>query len=609
MSYFPYEKIRKEQDKLITQVVKNLMKKGNLIVHAPTGLGKTASAIPYALERAMKENKTVFFLTNRHTQHEIAIETINAIKRKFKLNFLYSDLVGKKFMCGQESVHLLPSADFFEFCKKMREDVACKPYRNLKNKEELSLKAERLIEKLKSHEMRYDSAIIKDLCMDEELCPYYFLLEVAKKSRIIIGDFNHLFDPFVCNTILGYMGKKLEDLIVIVDEAHNLPERIRNLLSTKLTFNMIKNTRKEAKKNNFNELAIELNNLFDGMTELLTDELLMQREVPIKKEIIRSFVIDYDKFKIALNDLADVVHESKLHSYASGMLLFLEIWEKEGNYIFRCAAKEEREVEIRQHCLDPSVYSKKIFNESYSSILMSGTLLPPDMFEEVLGLNAEKKVLASPFPEENRIIMIDDCVSSAYSKRNRYTYQLIAQRCETIMGSVPGNKIIFFPSYNFLKKTYENIKNTEDVLIEDGKMKKEEKEFLLKTFKDGQKKGITLFAVIAGGFSEGIDLPNELLNAVVIVGLPLSVPDLKTKALMQYYQERFRKGREYGYIFPAMNKVLQAAGRCIRTEEDKGAIILMDDRYWWKQYKQCLPSDWSINAFNAKKLKDFFNKN
>ncbi|MEM3374719.1 MAG: helicase C-terminal domain-containing protein [Candidatus Woesearchaeota archaeon] len=205
--------------------------------------------------------------------------------------------------------------------------------------------------------------------------------------------------------------------------------------------------------------------------------------------------------------------------------------------------------------------------------------------------------------------MIIPKTTTKYESRNQEQYKNIAKILNEIIEIIPGNIAIFFPSYFIMEQINEKIDHNIKITIKEKQnMTKQEKQDFLEEFKSYKDKGAVLLAVASGSFGEGIDLPGDYLKAVIIVGLPLNQPDLETKSLIDYFEKKFKKGWDYGYLFPAFNKTLQNAGRCIRTETDKGIIIFLDERYAWQNYKRCFPEDWEIiTTTDYKKIiKDFF---
>tara|TARA_Y100000310_G_C20271311_1_gene618161 strand:- start:87 stop:674 length:588 start_codon:yes stop_codon:yes gene_type:complete len=189
----------------------------------------------------------------------------------------------------------------------------------------------------------------------------------------------------------------------------------------------------------------------------------------------------------------------------------------------------------------------------------------------------------------------------------------IAAVCNKIVDNIPGNTLLFFPSYDLRDKVYKNLYNisSKKFIIEKPNLSKEEKEGILEEFKENKDKGSVLLAVSTGNFGEGIDLPGDFLKGVVIVGLPLEKPDLETKELIDYYEEKYSNGFDYGYIFPAITKCLQNAGRCIRSETDRGVIIFLDERFAWQNYSRCLPKDmdFKISKMYDERIQKFFKNN
>lgn len=242
---FPFSEIRKTQDELINAVSRAINNQNNLVVHAPTGLGKTVSALGPALKKAEDENLTIFFLTSRHTQHQIALETLKAIKEKYDLSIPIIDVIGKKWMCLQPSVQLLHSSEFSEYCKNMKEHKKCEFFVNLKQGSKLSLETRNLLDHIEAHSPLGVQAVI-DKCEEEKLCPYEVSLLLSKKAKVVVADYYYLFNPPILMKFLNKAEKELSDCIVIVDEAHNLPNRIRDLMTHRISTLTIKGARMEA---------------------------------------------------------------------------------------------------------------------------------------------------------------------------------------------------------------------------------------------------------------------------------------------------------------------------------------------------------------------------
>lgn len=240
---------------------------------------------------------------------------------------------------------------------------------------------------------------------------------------------------------------------------------------------------------------------------------------------------------------------------------------------------------------------------------MSGTLSPAEMYRDLLGLNANAVLseYSSPFPKQNRLNLIVPGTSTKFTQRNNDMYEKIAKLCASIVNKIPGNCLLFFPSYQLRDNVNVYFQNLceKTTFLEQPKLNKKEKQELLENFK--KYKNAVLLGTASGSLGEGIDLPG-IIKAILIVGLPLAKPDLETKGLIEYYEQRFKKGWNYGYIYPAVIRSLQNAGRCIRSETDKGIIIFLDERYSWPVYRKCFPPDMKIETVITPedKIKEFF---
>ena len=269
-------------------------------------------------------------------------------------------------------------------------------------------------------------------------------------------------------------------------------------------------------------------------------------------------------------------------------------------------------ISLTYRCLDPSLAAKEVIQRSYSTVLMSGTLTPTTMYKDILGFdNVIEKEYKSPFPKKNRLNLIIPRTTTKFAKRNTHQFREIAKVCCDILSLIDGNAAIFFPSYELMANIREHFDRDLKKLIfmEKQDMSKEDKEKLLNSFRGNKLNGAVLLGTSTGSFGEGIDMPN-VLKAVIIVGLPLQKPNAEAKLLIEYYDDKFGRGVEYGYVLPAMTKCLQNAGRCIRSENDKGAIIFLDERYASRNYYECFPEDWDmeVDLDYESVLKEFFGK-
>ncbi len=606
---FPHKTIRPAQKELIEDIETAFEENKILLAHAPTGLGKTASALSVAIAQAQKHNKKVFFLTNRHTQHQIAVKTLQLIKEKTGNNISCVDLIGKRWMCNQEVAGLFGN-DFNEYCKTVVEKGECEFYNKVKTKKDLTVEAKAFVSELHSAKPMHNEELIS-LSKEKSMCSYEISLALAKKATVFIGDYYYLFNPYVQSTLFQKLELVMEDIIVVVDEGHNLPSRVMDMLSSNLTSNMLKNAVVEAKKFHYNGLIVWIQELMRILNDLTnSSQFQKEKESLIQRENFMDEVraiVNYDTLIDELELAADEVRKKQRKSYLGGISSFLTAWREEETGFSRILAEQPSSqgsmLVLSYSCLDPSIATKDIFSKVHQGIVMSGTLNPTFMYKDLLGIQQGiTKEYPSPFPPENKLSLILPQTSTKYSVRNDSMYQRIAGYTQHMASLIPGNVAIFFPSYYVRDKVSYFIKSEKKLFFEKQSMTKEEKELFLHQFKQHKAQGGVLLAVTGANFAEGVDFPGDLLNGVVVVGLPLAKPSLKTKEIIRYYDTKFNKGWDYGYIYPAMSKCFQSAGRCIRSETDKGAVIYLDERFAWKNYYDCFPREGLIVSKDYEKL-------
>lgn len=634
---FPHQEIRQIQDVLIRKIDECINEKKHLVAHAPTGLGKTAAALSPALTHIAKNNSknqslTVFFLTSRHTQHKIVLDTLRKINEKFSLNIIGNSIIGKKHLCLQPSTEKMHSRDFAEFCRLLVDGGKCDYYNNLKSRGRLSPDAEVVIAGLKRRIVASAEQIISESAV-RSICPYEIALLMAKDAKVIIADYQYIFNPAIRDNFFKKLNKELKDCIIIIDEAHNLPSRIKDLSSEFLSNIQLKRAVAEAKKFEYNALASKLENInaildkyVDGLksaemsrfeknsaslnvtlnsfTEAKSYNYESNERCITKQQFIADIerIDGYDELVSELFFAANAIREQQNLSYVGSIAGFLEYWLGQDEGFTRILSikrlKDKSEmITLSYRCLDPSIIAAPVVEQSYSTILMSGTLTPTSMYKELLGIDAEELTLKSPFPVENRLNLIVPKTTTRYEARSPGQYKEIAKTLADITLDVKGSVAIYFPSYYLrdeISKSF-SVLTGKTVFSEQPDMTKQEKQEFLDNFVKYKDSGAVLLAVISGNFAEGIDLPG-VLKMVIIVGLPLQKPDLETKSLIEYYDKKFSKGWDYGYLFPAFTKAIQAAGRCIRSEKDKGIIVFLDERYAWNNYYRCFPQHWPLKV-------------
>jgi DNA excision repair protein ERCC-2 len=448
---------------------------------------------------------------------------------------------------------------------------------------------------------------LKRICVEFGMCPHRAALDVGKHADIIICDYNYIFsdmlDPMLDRFEIGP-----EDIILIVDEAHNLPDRIRQHLSDHLSPFTIKEASKEVRR--YNKALQNPLERFTSLFDNFIQEVPVNGEQTVEKAAVvgniegsfRGSLDSLETFNDFIDELTLVGKEAtkkgRDRSLSLEMVEFLKGWINDYPSCLRLF-KNEESPRLSYKVLDPSVMSKDVFASVYASILMSGTLYPTKMYADILGISEDGALLreyTSPFPKGNRPVMVTNKLTTAYKKRGPEMYKDIASTIVDITKRIKGNLAVFFQSYRMLSDI-SNLMSPDlekHIITEYREMSKKDKDkihnILVKSRKDT---GAILLGVMGGSLSEGIDYKDNVLESVIVVGLPLAPPSLEVEALQKYYTRKFdeERGLYYGYINPAMNKVMQALGRCIRSEKDRAVVVLMDERFKWNRYKQCFPKD------------------
>lgn len=609
-SLFPYDKIRPEQDELVKDVRDAVTRKKCLIAHAPTGLGKTAAALAPALEFALANKKTVFFLTSRHTQHIMAVDTAKLIRQKHNAAFSVVDLVGKKHMCARDDVSGLFSGQFHQYCKSLTETDGCQFYLNFKKGSMLTSESKVVIARIAAGPMHSDEVVsVSKKC---GVCPYEAAIASSREASLVIADYNYVFSGKIRENFLRKSGKKLEDSIIIVDEGHNLPDRLREMLTDKISSASVERALKEAASDGeLTEFLTAIRNALLGLGADLGEKTIAKEQLLGK---LKGYDLPGMIEKMAL--VAETMKAGEQQSFIGSIASFMESWQDsdEGysRILYSGQGQRGRVISLSYRCLDPALAAASVVKQAHSVIMMSGTLTPTAMYRDILGFpeSTVLKEYRNPMPKDNRLALIVASATTKFSERTTGQYVKLADVCAGASSAIPGNVILFFPSYTVMEEVHKHLhaKLGKEVIKEHPNLSKDEKQKMLHQFRSAYFKGAVLLAVIGGSFSEGIDLPGNLLNGVVIVGLPLGQPDLETKELIRYYDARFGRGWDYGYVFPAFTKALQSAGRCIRTETDRGVLLFVDERYASDRYYSCFPKDLSpkTTAFYEQAIREFF---
>ncbi|MDD5317353.1 MAG: ATP-dependent DNA helicase [Candidatus ainarchaeum sp.] len=608
--YFRHASVRPQQDALVKDVCEALSQGKIILCHAPTGLGKTDAALGAALTFAQKEGAPVLFLTPKTSQHGIAVEVVNGIVQKYGLELKGTDVVGKKHMCADPALSRARGEEFYLACQKRRKNAACPFYANTRGfgraqEARASAAFEGLAKSVKGALHHHEAAA---LARGKGMCGYEFALRLGERSGVIIADYSQLFVPGIRDAFLRKTGKRLGELVVIVDEAHNVAPRIREYLSASANSLMLSRAAKEAKALGSPLDLRALSAGFDGWAEARLGKA--GEAEASREELLPLLPGEIGALATAFEDLGVefIEKQGKPVSALLRLSVFLHAWNETDSSSVRILRKAgPAGYSLSKRCLDPSPLAG-VLNSARAAVLMSGTLVPLEMHRDVLGLDARRAVMreySSPFSALNRINVIARGFTTKFTRRQESEYEKMGKEIARIIGATPGKVGVFFPAFNVMRSVLPFIPNR-GLLVQGADMPPRDVSRLFERFVEED--GATLCGVQGGSLSEGIDYPGGVMKCAVMAGVPLQEMDVEVKSLIDYYEARMGKGWEYGYIYPAVIKSIQAAGRCVRSERDRAAMVYLDERFAWGNYRKCFPKDFDfvLSAEPSKVVAKFF---
>ena len=582
---FPFENYRPGQRELAVRVYKSITDSKKCFAQAPTGTGKTISTLFPAI-KAMGEDKTskIFYLTAKTITREVAQNTISLMRKK-DLKLKAVTITAKEKICKMDEVNCNP-----EYC----------PYANGY--------FDRINNSLKDILAKYNDYSkdnIEKISEEYMLCPFELSLDLTNLSDVIICDYNYVFDPKVY--LKRFFDTKTTDYTFLIDEAHNLVDRAREMYSATLNEEKFVKVKKliSKKDKRITRVIKEIQSYFEDKLEDLTtldENDLVESEAPLELcEILSSFIKFVDEYLARTNEENEELMDLYFDVYS--FLSISDFYDKNYTTIY---TKTFNGMTIKIYCVNPQKVIEEKMKKAKSNIIFSATLIPMDYFMKMYSYDEEDFIinLKSPFDVKNRLLMIGDNVATTYNKRFE-TSEDIASYIANCVQAKKGNYMVFFPSYKYMdlvfdkmKENYPNINTS----IQESNMSEEEKEEFLSMFDEDNKETHVGFCVLGGHFSEGIDLTNDKLIGVIIVGVGMPQIGIERDIIKDHMKDS-NKGFDYAYVYPGMIKVLQAAGRCIRTDDDKGVILLLDNRYSQRRYQSLFPYEWYPN-FRVRKSDD-----
>lgn len=571
---FPY---REGQYKLVGDVYRTIHRKKILFIQAPTGTGKTISTLFPAI-RAVGENlgDKIFYLTAKTITRTVAKDTCDLLKAKGYRGKVIV-LTAKEKMCPCEEMDCNPSN-----CLRAKghyDRVNDAVYDLITTEENFT--RERMLAQAEKY----------------QVCPFEMSLDASLYADIIICDYNYVFDP---NVYLKRFFSEEEkgDYIFLVDEAHNLVERGREMYSAVLVKEEILTVKKLVRgKDRKLEAALEKCN-----RQML--EWKRECETYTIYESIGAFAFSLMRLMslldIFLQSRGEMPERKEVTEFYLNLRHFMNMFERvDENYVLYSDFDETDRFCLHLYCVNPSVNLQECLERGKSTIFFSATLLPVNYYKNLLSSKKDNYAVYadSAFREEQRLLFIGRDVSSLYTRRTLGEFHRIALYIQQVLRAKKGNYLIFFPSYRFMEDVYEQFlavnEQEADCMMQSGNMNEADREEFIQEFSNPRGKSLAAFCVLGGIFSEGIDLKEDLLIGVLIVGTGLPQICNQREILKEYYQEENGQGFDYAYQYPGMNKVLQAAGRVIRTASDRGIIGLLDDRFLRSDYRKLFPREWS----------------
>lgn len=583
---FPYA-YRPGQKETAVDVYRAILRSRNLFIQAPTGVGKTLSTL-YPSVRAIGEGLTsgIFYLTAKTVTGFVAQDAF-LLMEKEGLDFKTVTITAKEKACLNSEFDCNP--DSCPYAKGHFDRVNDAVFEILQKETVITRQ------------------VIETYAEKWQVCPYEFSLDIAVWCDAVICDYNYVFDPRVKLKRFfsenGSRNGKTKDYIFLIDEAHNLISRASEMFSAEIVKEDILNCKKKT--------AGMDRKLTSALTECNREMLSLKRnmkEAAVKGEekteiLPGTGTLEFPLLKLDaelskfLENRRNFPDRKEIQDFFFRVREFLDICSRAGDG-YRIYAKTDREgrFSVKLLCVDPSSNLGDSLSFCRTAVFFSATLLPVDYYKELLTGNREEYAICapSPFDPAKRLLAVGRDVTSRYARRNDAEYRKISDYIRKTVSSRTGNYICFFPSYEFMEKVSVKLKDSGfDFLVQSRHMMEEEREAFLAEFGVKREKTLVGLCVMGGIFAEGIDLANEKLIGAVIVGTGLPMINPESEMAKDYFDGLGKPGFDYAYRFPGMNKVMQAAGRVIRTVEDTGVILLLDDRFLKRDYRSLFPAEWN----------------
>ena len=583
--HFPFDGMRSGQEEIVSAVARAVWQRDSLLISAPTGIGKTMAVLYPAVKQALKLGKKLFYLTSKTMQQDAAVKALSMLNDG---SFRVLRIRAKQKMCAH--TEMICHEDFCPYAAKYSEKMG----------------QSGLLTHLVTSMSYFDPDVTFELAKSTEVCPFEVSLELIEQADVIVCDYNYIFDPYV--GLKAYSQENdYGDCVLIVDEAHNLVDRGRGYYSPELHEKAFDDIRQHLMTRNcwldgWEELIEMMRVHFHELAQVLANddgEPLRQalctpdRELFLEQRVEwERLVLEYIGWKID-NRIAE--EEDPLIDFYFRLVKMTNLLAEDGDEFAHLIEKTADGLKLKIFCKDPSRFLGKIFDSAHATIALSATLEPFDFYRKTLGFPNDRTCelsLPSPFPRSNRKIVVVSEVDTTYKKRSD-SYDRIAMTVADIADAGEGNFLALFPSYAFLREIAERMPPLrKNVMVQRNDMTDYERNAILDILRDRPRRGNLILAVSGGMYAEGIDYAGDMLSGVMVVGPALPQVSFEQELLKAYYDEQYGAGFEFAYLIPGMTRVVQSAGRVIRSETDIGVIALLCRRFTQATYTRYFPTDW-----------------
>jgi DNA excision repair protein ERCC-2 len=579
---FPHDEARPVQEKIVDRVAESLEQGRHVLLRAPTGCGKTAAALYPALRTALSRGQRVFFLTAKTLQQKIAVETAKAMQEGL---FRSLQMRAKSKMCANTEVICHE-----EFCPYAREYG-------------VKLVRTQLISRLLDSDHHQDPDEVFEAGRAHEVCPFEVSLDLLPSVDLVVCDYNYVFDPNIGLKAILH-GGALRDAVLVIDEAHNLVDRSREYYSPALEMPLLETakgylqSRDNAVFRHLRELVDELASVVgEIVTGALEDEPAGDRAVEFDVRRFSDLRVAFDGAMLSYflykreNELW--MADDPVMDVFLALSRFHRVLSMDGDEFVHLATRTDDGVErIKIFCLDASRFLGELLEESAGGVAMSATLEPFEFYSNLLGFSSHRTDelhVPSPFPPENRLVVSIEDVDTTFRKRAA-NYDRIASWIVRL-AHPRQNVLTLFPSYRFLESVAERMQvHDHHVIVQEPGSSDATQGRILSKLSNGDPH--IVLGVLGGIYAEGVDYPGDMLSQVIVVSPGLPQFNTERQLLKDYYQEIYGHGFGYAYLIPGLTRVVQAAGRIFRSDDDRGVISLICRRFQDPRYARLLPDEW-----------------